>query len=199
MKLHTIFDDRTMNNCPLKQTENNGYLEWTYCNSQLWASQTPICKRTAEFTGVADDISKAATHSVKRRAYCALTLACPHRQRRQTPPCLRWSIPSPKALLRAHGSDPAPTMGSSSAPGCPSRPRWTPFVQCETPTADDKMPGPSSGLSPRTEFLSDVVLNDRFVSSGTLSRKLRGWLASYIEMRRGAHTAGLLGGTLARG
>ncbi|CAG4957944.1 unnamed protein product [Colias eurytheme] len=72
---------------------------------------------------------------------------------------------------------------SSSAPGCPSRPRWIPFVQCETPTADDEMPGPNSGLSPRAEFLTDLVMIDRFIESG--HRKLRGWLSSYIEGRRG--------------
>ncbi|XP_045493435.1 uncharacterized protein LOC123692706 [Colias croceus] len=76
---------------------------------------------------------------------------------------------------------------SSSAPGRPSRPFWTQPRQWGLPeaAAAEDVPDPDQEVSPRTAFLSDAVLIDRFVSSGLLSRKLRGWLASYIEMRRG--------------
>ncbi|CAG4957956.1 unnamed protein product [Colias eurytheme] len=77
---------------------------------------------------------------------------------------------------------------SSSAPGRPSQPFWRPAPLWETPkaaAAAEEVSDPSSGISPRTAYLSDVMMIDRFVESGLLSRKLRGWLASYIEMRRG--------------
>ncbi|CAG4990898.1 unnamed protein product, partial [Colias eurytheme] len=77
---------------------------------------------------------------------------------------------------------------SSSAPGRPSHPFWQPAPLWETPrpaAAAEEESGANQTTSPRTAYLSDVAMIDRFVQSGLLSYKLRGWLASYIEMRRG--------------